>query len=190
MSELDDKELMALLKSSNSSENDKGFRYMYKEYHGMIQNVVSNNSGDRQEGEDIFQDGLIVLFNQAKKPDFELRCTIKTYLYSICRNLWLKKLRKSSRIVELTDSVKQFVTVDESQLKTLEVNEEKEIVASYLDQLSEGCQGILKYFYFEKKKMTEIAELMGLANEQGAKNKKSMCMKKLKSMMKDSKYFK
>ena len=149
-----------------------------------------NNNGDSQDGEDIFQDGLIVLFNQARKPDFELRCTIKTYLYSVCRNLWLKKLRKSSRVVELTESIKQFITIDESQLKTLEVTEEKEIVANYLNQLSNGCQEILKYFYFDKKKMSEIASLMGLANEQGAKNKKSMCMKKLKSLMKDSKHFK
>jgi len=190
MSELDDKELMYLLRSSRQSNNDKGFRFMYSNYLGMVQNVVLNNSGDVQEAEDIFQDGLIVLFNQAKKKDFELRCTVKTYLYSICRNLWLKKLRKSSRMVELTETVKQFVTVEESQLKTLEITEEKEIVANYLNQLSEGCQKILKYFYFERRRMTEIAELMGLANEQGAKNKKSMCMKKLKSLMKDSKHFK
>ena len=163
---------------------------MYNAYLGMIQNVVSNNNGDSQDGEDIFQDGMIVLFNQARKEDFELRCTVKTYLYSICRNLWLKKLRKSKKVVELTDTIKQFVTVDESQLKTLEVTEEKEIISSYIGQLSEGCQEILKYFYFDKKKMSEIADLMGLANEQGAKNKKSGCMKKLKSMMKDSNHFK
>ncbi len=190
MSDLGDKELMYLLKSSKPDDNDKGFRYMYNEYLGIIRNMVLNNNGDVKEGEDIFQDGLIVLFNQARKQDFELRCTIKTYLYSICRNLWLKKLRKSNRVVELTESIKQFVTVDESQLKTLEVTEEKEIVARYLSQLSEGCQQILKYFYFERKKMAEIAELMSLTNEQGAKNKKSMCMKKLKAMMKDSKHFK
>ena len=190
MSELGDKELMNLIKSVNSSENDKGFRYMYQEYLGMVQNVVLNNSGDSQDGEDVFQDGMIVLFNQARKPDFELRCTIKTYLYSICRNLWLKKLRKSSRIVELSESITQFVAIDESQLKTLEVTEEKEIIANYMSQLSDGCREILKYFYFEKKKMTEIAQLLGLANEQGAKNKKSMCMKKLKSLMKESKHFK
>ena len=190
MSELDEKELMALIKSSKSSDHDRGFRYMYNAYSGIIQNVVINNNGDSQDGEDIFQDGMIVLFNQARKEDFKLRCTIKTYLYSICRNLWLKKLRKSKRIVELTDSIKQFVTVDESQLETLEVTEEKEIVANYIGQLSEGCQEVLKYYYFDRKKMSEIAEIMGLANEQGAKNKKSVCMKKLKSMMKDSIHFK
>jgi len=190
MYELGDKELLNLLKSSKQQDNDKGFRYMYKEYLGMIQSVVMYNKGDAQDAEDIFQDALIVLYNQAKKNDFELRCTIKTYLYSICRNLWLKKLRKSSKMVELTETVTQFVTVDESQLKTLEVTEEKEIVAKYLRQLSEGCQEILRYFYFERKKMSEIALLMGLANDQGAKNKKSMCMKKLRTLMKDSKHFK
>ena len=120
MSKLDDKTLVRLLKSSNPDDNDKGFRFMYSEYLGMIQNVIVNNKGDMQEAEDIFQDGLIVIYNQAKKTDFELRCSIKTYLYSICRNLWLKKLRKSSRVVELSDSMNQFIPIEESQLKTLE----------------------------------------------------------------------
>ena len=48
MSELGDKELLALLKSSDTNQNDKGFRYMYKAYLGMIQNVVLNNNGDNQ----------------------------------------------------------------------------------------------------------------------------------------------
>ena len=190
MSEIDDKELMSLLKSTRESDNDRAFRYMYASYREMIQQVIIKNKGDQQDGEDVFQDALIVLFNQAKKSDFELRCTIKTYLYSICRNLWLKKLRKSGRMVELTDTVQQYVVVEESQLKTLEVTEEKEIIASFLGKLSAGCQQILKYFYFERKKMSEIADLMGLATEQGAKNKKSTCMKKLKSIMKESSHFK
>lgn len=190
MSGLDDKELMALIKSSDPSANEEGFRIIYKEYLGMIQNVILKNNGDSKDSEDVFQDALIVIFNQSRKPDFELRCSIKTYIYSICRNLWLKKLRRSGRIVELTDTIKQFETIEETQLETLVVTEEKEIVAKYLSQLGGGCQEILKYFYFDKKKMIEIAQLMGLANEQVAKNKKSMCMKKLKAMMKNSKHFK
>lgn len=190
MPELDDRELMALLKSMDAKENDIGFRFMYSSYLAMIQNLVINNKGNEVEAEDIFQDGLIVLFNQIRKRDLELRCTVKTYLYSVCRNLWLKKLRKNKRQAGLKEGDLPFVTVQDTLLKTLEVTEEKKIVAEFLAKLNPGCRTILKYFYFDRKKMSEIAALMGLANEQGAKNKKSMCMKKLKSLMKDSEYFK
>ena len=60
-------------------------------------------------------------------------------------------------------------------------NEESNLVAQMLDQIGKDCKQILLFFYFEKNKMSEIANKMNLANEQVAKNKKSNCMKKLKS---------
>ena len=190
MLKYDDITLINLIKSARQRENDKAFKHLYEEYFSVIQKVVYANSGDGQDAEDIFQDGLIVLYHQIKKDKLDLTCSLKTYLYSICRNLWLKKLRRSSKIVELSDTLQQYVSIEESHIKVLEENEQKKIIADYLDQLNEGCRKILLYFYFEKIKMSEIAELTGLGSEQAAKNKKSGCMKKLSALMKNSHYFK
>ncbi len=190
MSEYDDNALIELIKSNKPSENDKAFKQLYRVYFSVIQKIILNNSGDDQDAEDIFQDGLIVLYHQIKKGNLDLNCSLKTYLYSVCRNLWLKKLRKKSRIVELSDTLKSYIPIEDSHLKTLEESEQKKIVRLHLDQLSSGCKDILLYFYFEKIKMSEIAHLMNLANQQVAKNKKAGCMKKLKALMKDSSFFK
>lgn len=187
---LDDITLITLIQSDKRSDNDRAFKYFYQDFYSIIEKNILANSGDEQDAEDIFQDGLIVLYHQIKKNQLHLTCSLSTYFYSICRNLWLKRLRKSSRVVELSDTLQQYVAVEESHLKTLEKTEEKKMVASFLDQLNESCRQILFYFYFEKIRMTEIAERMGLSGEQVAKNKKASCMKKLKALIKQAKYFK
>lgn len=187
---LDDITLITLIQSKKEADNDRAFKYCYQTFFSIIEKNILSNNGDEQDAEDIFQDGLIVLYHQIKKDQLKLTCSLSTYLYSICRNLWLKKLRKSSRIVALSDTLQQYVSIEESHLKTLEATEEKKMVATFLDELQEGCKRILLYFYFEKIKMAEIAERMGLSSEQVAKNKKAGCMKKLKGLMKNANYFK
>ncbi len=186
----EDTTLIKLIQSGKAMDNDRAFKQLYQTHKDPIFNMVVNNSGDPEDAEDIFQDGLIVLYHQIKKGSHELNCSLKTYLYSICRNLWLKKLRTSSRVVKLSDTLKHYIPIEESSLRTLEENEQKKVISEFLDQLGEGCKTILTKFYFEKIKMTEIAQRMGLANEQVAKNKKSGCMKKLKVLMKNSSFFK
>lgn len=178
-----DKELIKLVKSANQKDNNLAFKQFYARYFDLIQNIILKNNGSEKDAEDVFQDALIVFYHQVKKGKLDLTCSLKTYLYSICRNIWLKKLRSQKRVVQLSDTLKEYIPIEESILKTLEENEQKQQIRSLLDQLSPGCRDILLHFYFEKLKMSEIAKIMNLANEQVAKNKKAGCMKKLKALM-------
>ena len=56
-------------------------------------------------------------------------------------------------------------------------------VMAALEEMNEDCQAVLKYFHIEKKKMIEIAQLMGFANADVAKNQKSRCLKYLRKMV-------
>ena len=190
MSKVDDTTLLQWIASGKQEENDRAFSYLYRDYYDLIEKVVIANSGKPADAEDIFQDALIVLFHQVKKGNFTLTSSLKTYLYSICRNLWLKKLRHLNRVVTLSDTLQQYVNIEESHFKTLEVNEEKVMIARFLEQLGQGCREILVYFYFDRLKMAEIAQRMNLSGEQVAKNKKSGCLKKLKDLISRSSYFK
>ena len=72
-------------------------------------------------------------------------------------------------------------------------NWEQEFEPNLLDtiekHLGEKCRQILSHYYYDKRSMREIAQLMGLANEQVAKNKKSLCLKKLKEMIRENPAF-
>ena len=63
----------------------------------MIQSLIINNNGTIHEAKDVFQEAMIVLYDKARSETFELNCQIKTYVYSVCRRLWLKRLQQLNR---------------------------------------------------------------------------------------------
>ena len=101
------------------AENDKilhgilsGDQYTFDELYEVefpkIVRLVTKNSGTLDEAKDIFQDALVVLIEKAYRKELDLTCSIGTNLYSICRNIWLERLRKVKNIISLNDSFSQL----------------------------------------------------------------------------------
>ncbi len=147
----------------------------------MAKYFILKNSGNFEEAQDVFQDAIIVLYEKTKNPNFKLTCTIKTYIYSIVRNLWLKILVKKKRQAIVTDFEK-FYKIEIEDYDT-EKDTKIEKVLEAIKTLGEKCKKILTSFYFEKKKMEIIAEELGYTNAKNAKNQKYKCMKQLKIMV-------
>ena len=63
---------------------------IYRENFTAIKAFIIKNNGYPDDALDIFQEAMIVLFQKAKSSSFTLSCQLQTYLYSICRRLWLK----------------------------------------------------------------------------------------------------
>ncbi len=189
MSEQTDMQVITLLQSGVESKENQGIKILYEQNFKLIEHLVVTNKGSSTDAEDLFQEGIIVLYKQLRKPDFGLDCKIKTYLYSVCRNLWLKRLRTFGRTTELTETY-NAVPIDETSLQKIEITERTKSLMDLLETIGESCKKMLLFYYFEQLKMKEIAEKMDLANEQVAKNKKSICMRKLKAIVKDSPHYK
>ena len=188
MNELEDNELISLFQSGETAKQERAFRYFYRQYFGLIESLIVSNSGQKEEVADIFHDALIVLFNKAKHPDFSINSSVKTYFYSICRNLWLMKLRRSKRNIALQDQHEQ-IEIDDNQLKTLEMNERKTLLLSLLEEMGEECQRILELFYFQKMKIKQIQKELNLVSEQVTKNKKGKCLKKIRTKIMESRLY-
>jgi RNA polymerase sigma factor (sigma-70 family) len=176
-----DQELLQLLQSGEPALQDNAFRYLYRQYYGLVESIVTQNNGNADDAKDVFHDGLIVLFNNVKKEGFHLSATLKTYLYSICRNLWLMKLRKGKKETPLQDH-HEHIPLSENIFDTLLTNERKELVVRLLKKLGDDCRRLIELFYFHQMKMAKLMEVFQLGSEQAAKNKKSNCMKKLREM--------
>ena len=74
------------------TDNDVALSALYKKYFNVVLKYVLNNSGTEEEAQDIYQETVIVLYNNARKPDFTLNCAMQTYIYSVAKRLWLKQL--------------------------------------------------------------------------------------------------
>ncbi len=176
-----DSEILRLLQSGDTAQQEAAFRHLYRQYFGLIESLVTTNNGDQESARDVFQDGIIVLFNNVKKEGFVLSSSLKTYLYSICRNLWLMKLRSARRETPLEDH-HQHIQLNEDIFKTIVHTERQQMVAKLLEKIGEDCRRIIELFYFRRARMAQIMEAFNLGSEQAAKNKKSLCLKKLRDL--------
>lgn len=155
---------------------------IYKDNYSVMQSFIIKNNGYPDDARDIFQEAMIVLFEKASSSGFELNCKIQTYLYSVCRRLWLKKLQKESRYSPAVDYLQETVAV-EDEIETQEKrNSDFIVMEKALSKIGEPCKSLLEAFYIQKKSMPDIAETFGYTNSDNAKNQKYKCLMRLKKI--------
>lgn len=181
-----DLKILNTLRSDDLLERNKALESVYKDYYPVIESLIVKNNGNLYEAEDIFQDVIIVLYNKVRNKEFELTSSLKTYLYSVARNLWLNKLKVKgkSNLVELD---KKALELPFEETESLFVSTKQKEIMIQFSKIPEKCKEILYHFYFHRRSMNAIAESMGYANSQVAKNKKSRCLKKLKYLVFETK---
>ncbi len=185
----DDQLILHQLQNGDLRQQDDAFRQLYRQYYGLIESLVVTNSGSPEQAKDVFQDGIIVLFNRVKKGDFLLTSSLKSYLFAICRNLWLMKLRTAGRETTI-EAHHERLPLEDDLFQTLVTTERGQLVAGLLEKMGEDCRRILDLFYYQKMSMAKIMEAFGLGSEQAAKNKKSQCLGKLREMVVGSPFYK
>jgi len=185
MSQKGDKLIIADLASNNRSKVNQAMKSLYTQHFPVIASFIKKNNGKDDDAADIFQDALIVFYDKVRLGTLELNCSIRTYLYSICKNLWLNRLRIQKRTTTINDEM-ESIPIEENASIILETNEKQKLIMQLISKMGEDCKKVLMYYYFNRWKMKEIATQMNFANEQVAKNKKSSCMKKLKTFILDS----
>lgn len=165
------------------AKNDaKAIKTIYKSNFNMVQSFVLNNNGSSDDARDIFQEAMIVLYENAKTESFVLTCQIKTYVYSICRRLWLKRLQQLNRYTTQVESLEDTISVEEDIEYQEKRNADFAIMERALGSLGEPCRSLLEAYYLHKKDMTDIATSFGYTNADNAKNQKYKCLLRLKKI--------
>lgn len=170
----------AIIEGLKKRESDL-IRYVYKEYYPTIKFLITTNSGTETDAEDVFQDALIVLYRKIARENLVLTSSFKTFLYSICRNLWLQRLDKrvfSNEFLDLENLSELQENVYTGQAE--EEIEKYRLFQQHFFRLGEDCQKILRLF-LKKTSLKEIAEIMGFKTEKYAKTRKFMCKERLKN---------
>ncbi len=172
-----------------SSENEV-LRFIYREYLPSVIHMVKSNNGAVIDAEDLFQDALVVAFEKIKCPDFALSCTFKTYLYSICRNLWMHRLEKMNKEFIPYEMMENTLTGYPDQDKLFLEAEKDKLYHDHFLRLGENCQKILT-LVFQRFSTSEIAKKLGLKSELYVRKRKSQCRKTLiRNIIRDPMYLK
>ena len=160
----------------------KAIETIYRENYNMVQSLIINNSGSTDDAKDIFQEAMIVLYEKVRSGTFELNCLIKTYVYSVSRRLWLKRLQQMNRYAPAVENLQDTVPVEEDVEENERINSEFQAMEKAISSLGEPCKSLLEAYYLEKKNMQEIASFFGYTNAENAKNQKYKCLVRLKKI--------
>lgn len=162
-------------------KDNQTFLYLYEKFQGKILGMVQQNSGNEEDALDVFQEGMVALWTNIslEKFQFQENTKITTYLYALCRNIWISKLRKRKNI-QFLETDERLEIPDETEMLHAE-HERIEALGKQLSKLGEACQRLLKLFYYEKTPLKEIA-LQLEVTEKTAKNNKYRCMQRLRAL--------
>ncbi|MBL0146527.1 MAG: sigma-70 family RNA polymerase sigma factor [Chitinophagaceae bacterium] len=171
-----------LLINGLANNNKQAIETIYKDNYSVIQGFILNNNGSVDEARDIFQEAMIVLYEKAISGNFELTCQLRTYIFSVCRRLWLKRLQQLNRFSHHTDSVAETVAVEEELEAHEKHNNDFTLMETAMGKIGEPCKSLLDAYYIQKKHMQEIAAQFGYTNADNAKTQKYKCLMRLKKL--------
>lgn len=186
---LPDKELVANLRAGKSM--DEAIKTIYRNHFESLCWYIMNNSGSRQDAEDVFQEVVLSFIDLVQKDKFRGESTVKTFLFSLNRHTWLNELKRRGRA--LTREEKYERGQERTELDAghyIADREGKAEVTRLVGELGETCRKILLLFYYENLSMREILETLHYENEQVVRNKKYKCLKQLEQMITEKPYLK
>ncbi len=159
------------------------FDLLYTTYYPSIEKYILSNQGAREDAQDIFQEALLILHKNIAREDFQLTSSLKTYLYAISKNLWLKTLRQRKLMTSLenqeSDDPTQSAYVDQPQ-----DNDDRttHFVQQLLARIPLHCQKIIRYVFYQNEPVDKVALKMGYNNPHTASNIKYKCIQQIKKV--------
>jgi RNA polymerase sigma factor (sigma-70 family) len=160
-------------------QDDKILNWLYDNYLKTVKKYVLDNSGSADDVSDVFQESIIVLYTQITEDKLNLTTDLKGYFFGIVRNVWNAQLRKMQKTTDLDVDISDEDDLEEEKNEVFEL-----VVAKAFQKLKPEQQKILR-LYSEGRSYEEIANEMGLINEEYARRKKYLCKEALLDLMKE-----
>ncbi|MFB9078329.1 RNA polymerase sigma factor [Flavobacterium procerum] len=162
---------------------------IYKKFAPKVCMFITNNSGDKDQAQDVIQEVLILLFNQAKANKLTLTCPFDAYFFLLCKRRWLNELKKSDNkgvtiyehVVSTNESAHDLIA------QTEEFDEKQQLFDAMFQKLGEKCQEVLK-LSFTLKTMEEVAAKLNVTYGY-VRKKKSLCVGQLTQWIQEAKNF-
>lgn len=168
------------------NNNSSIIETIYKKFAPKITNYIKTNSGDADEAQDVIQEVLITIYNQAKTKGLQLTCPFDAYFFLLCKRKWLNELKKSSNkeVTIKDENVSTDKDVEKLAIETEVQDEKQSLFDEMFQKLGEKCQEVLK-LSFVTKTMEEVANKMNVTYAY-VRKKKSICTGQLTELIQQS----
>ncbi len=162
---------------------------IYDKFVPKVINYIKQNSGDTDQAQDVVQDTLITIYNQASEKKLELTCPFDAYFFLLCKRKWLNELKKTAH-KEVTINEEVLYKDDDAQELAFETDvfgEKQALFTEMFQKLGTACKELLTAT-FKIKSMEEVASSLGVTYAY-ARKKKSLCIGKLTELVQGSPKF-
>ncbi|WP_299122657.1 RNA polymerase sigma factor [uncultured Tenacibaculum sp.] len=138
----------------------KNFEKIFNQHSQSLRNYIYYKCGDTQQAEDIVQEAYIKLWDNCAKVIFE---KAKSFLYTVANNKFLNEVahkkvvlehQKKNIVPDRTNETPEFLIEEEEFYIKL-----KRVIAN----LPEKQREVFLLSRIDKKKYTEIAEIVGIS---------------------------
>ena len=167
----------AALRDALLTNREQVLTQLYRRTFPLVKQHVRHYGGSGQDAQDVFQDALIILFEQAVGGTLVLTASASTYLVGIARNLWHHEQRRRARLPH------EALPEDLEPLATEEAAAEEPAFAvlDYVARLGEKCRNVLLSFYYFQQPLTQIAKTHGYRSVRSATVQKFKCLERLRN---------
>lgn len=178
LQEYSTEEIISAIRSK--SKINEAIQYLYSRHYRYLERYVLQNNGNEDDAADIIQECFLVFIKMIEENKFRQEASVKSYLYSITRNLWITELRKRKSMAMRGEIFTMEKEETEADISTSLIRHESHsLIMETFSELGDKCKSILYRFYYEELSMKEIMTLENFSNEQVLRNKKHKCLKGL-----------
>lgn len=159
------------------------FNSLYEYEFPKVINLIIKNSGNIEMVQDVFQDAIIILIEKVYAQKLDLTCSVKTYLYSICKYLWLDQLRQNKREKQMIQFFDEEYNSNDILIHFYSTPDIFDSVRTTIDSLGDPCKQLLEWYYYQNQSWEEIAVKLGYANAASARNQKYKCLERIRNIV-------
>jgi RNA polymerase sigma factor (sigma-70 family) len=158
--------------------------FLYKSHYRLLERYILNNSGSNADAEDVIQEVMVSFVEMVQQGKYRGEAGVKSFLYTLTRNLWITELRKRSADAKRHEVYENARDQwDEDVTGFISYKEAQKTIVELFEKLGEKCRNILTLFYYEDLSMKEILAKTQYENEQVLRNKKYKCLKEMTDMV-------
>lgn len=174
-------EILVKAITGSEKERNNALQYIFTnlEWKSLAIRHVQEKGGNEQDGEDVFQETLILFDRNIREKRFKGESSLKTYFIAIVKWCWWGQFRKRHPHEELGQ---QHDKAQDSVEGRVIEDEKKHFLRQALKQLGERCEKILELYQLHYS-MEEIAMEVGLSSTALAKKEAYRCREKLKEFL-------
>jgi RNA polymerase sigma factor (sigma-70 family) len=147
---------------------------------------------DNEDAVEIYQKAYTILYLNVRNEKLtQLTSSVKTYLFSIGKNLFREKFRdKHNKVVNIDDVVNSDAInglLDSNIMDEYNDTHQKQAVRQLLNEIGEPCKKLLELMFIDGYSAEAVVTEMGYSDERVVRKRKSLCLKKMREMVAEKK---